>query len=82
MLHAISEANPPERIVEMFPGTKLSDLYLLTGYQRSRREEVREYMRKNDEVWERAKAEIDAQPGQQELRDRIKARARKMRISE
>ena len=82
VLHAISEANPPERIVEMFPGTKLSDLYLLTGYQRSRREEVKEYMRKNDEAWERAKAEIDAQPGQQELRDRIKARARKMRISE
>ena len=82
VLYAISEANPPERIVEMFPGTKLPDLYLIAGYYRTRGKEAREYMRKLDEEWEQAKAEIDAQPGQQELRDRIKARARKMGITE
>ena len=82
VLYALSEANPPERIVEMFPGTKLSDLYLLSGYYRTCREEARVFLKKNDEEWERAKAEIDAQPGQQELRDRIKARSRKMGITE
>ena len=78
VLYAISEANPPERIVEMFPGTKLSDLYLLTGYQRSRREEVKEYMRKHDEEVERARAEIESQPGHKEHIESVLKRWRDM----
>lgn len=78
VLYAIREANSPERIVEMFPGTDLGHLYLLEGYYLTRTKEAKNYLRKNDEAWERAKAEIDAQPGQKELRERIRERARKM----
>ena len=79
VLYAIREANSPERIVEMFPMTDLGHLYLLTGYYLTRTNEAEEYLRKNDQAWERAKAKIDAQPGQKELRERIRERARKMR---
>ena len=78
VLHAISEANPPERIVEMFPGTDLGHLYLLEGYYWTRWKEAREYMRKHKEEAERRKAEIESQPGYKEHTKRVLERWREM----
>ncbi len=76
VLHAISEGNSPERIAEMFPGTKLSDLYLLTGYFLSRREEAEEYLRRCDEEARKVKSEIESQPGYKEHTQRTLERWR------
>ena len=78
VLHAISEANPPERIVEMFPTTNLGHLYLLEGYYWTRRKEAREYLRKQKESEERIRAEIEAQPGYKEHTERVLKRWREM----
>ena len=78
VLYAISEANPPERIVEMFPGTDLGHLYLLEGYYWTRRKEAREYLRRHNEAAERIRAEIEAQPGYKEHTERVLKRWREM----
>lgn len=79
VLYAIREANSPELIVEMFPGTDLGHLYLLEGYYWSRWKEAREYLRKHNEATERIRAEIEAQPGYKEHIERFLERARKIR---
>ena len=78
VLYAISEGNSPERIAEMFPGTKLSDLYLLTGYFLSYREEAEEYLRRCDEEANKARVEIESQPGYKERTQRTLERWRRM----
>ena len=82
VLYAISEANSPERIVEMFPGTALGHLYLLEGYFWTRWKEAREYLRKHKEEGERIRVEIEAQPGYKEHIERFRERARKMELIE
>ena len=76
VLYAIREANSPESIVEMFPGTDLGHLYLLEGYYWSRWKEAREYLRKQNEAAEWIRAEIEAQPGYKEHIERFQERAR------
>lgn len=82
VLYAYLDGATPEEILRMFPSTDLGDVYLVIGYYLTRREEADEYLRRCDEEWEQAKAEIDAQPGQKELRDRIRSRAKKPELIE
>ena len=77
----IRGASPIEIAYEMFPGLEIADVYLVIGYYLTRQEEGEAYLRRCDEEWERVKAEIDAQPGQQEHRESFRARLEELGIS-
>lgn len=82
VLYAFNGGAKPESLLEMFPGIDLADAYHLFGYYLARSDEVAEYLGKCDDEWDRVKAEIDAQPGQRELRERIRARWKEMGLTE
>lgn len=82
VLYAFDAGAKPEGLLEMFPGIDLADAYQLFGYYLAKSDEVAEYLSKCDAEWERVKTEIDAQPGQKELRARIRARWKEMGLTE
>ena len=77
----IRGARPGEIAYEIFPGLEIADVYLVIGYYLTRQEEGEAYLRRCDEEWERIKAEIDAQPGQQEHRESFRARLEELGIN-
>ena len=65
----------PEEIQYRLPTIELADIYAVIAYYLRNKEEVEAYLRKVDEDWERAKAEIDAQyPDNASLLERLRAR--------
>ena len=65
----------PEDIHYRLPTIELADIYAVIAYYLRNTEEVEAYLRKVDEDWERAKAEIDARhPDRHEHMARIRAR--------
>ena len=69
------DGETPEETHRRLPTVDLADIYLVIAYYLHNTEEVEAYLRKIDEEWEQAKAEIDAlHPDTHEKMARIRAR--------
>jgi uncharacterized protein (DUF433 family) len=73
---SFKEGCTPETIIQQYRALSLEDVYGAIAYYLAHKGDVEEYLKKQDEEWERLRAEQDANPPPvvQRLRELKKAR--------
>jgi uncharacterized protein (DUF433 family) len=62
VITAFQQGHSPETIRQQYPALSLEEVYGAITYDLAHHEEVDEYLRRQDEVWERWRAETEASP--------------------
>jgi uncharacterized protein (DUF433 family) len=79
VIGAFEDGASPEYIVRaVYTTLELADVHAVIAYYLRHPDEIREYMRHENEEGERLRALIESQPGYQELKDRILKRKAEM----
>jgi uncharacterized protein (DUF433 family) len=70
VVHAFDEGHSPESIMEQYPALTLAEVYGAITFYLTNREEVRQYLARQDRLWEelRRKAGENPSPVAQRLR--------------
>jgi uncharacterized protein (DUF433 family) len=71
---AFQEGHPPESIRQQYPALTLEALYGALTHYLAHREEVEDYLRRQGQVWERARREAETRPSP--VLDRLRASLR------
>lgn len=78
VLHHFKLGAPAEQIALSFPTLKLADIYTAIAFYLNHRDDVEEYLRRQDAeadaLWEQIEADPERQAAMAELRERIQAR--------
>ena len=78
VLHHFKLGAPAEQIALSFPTLKLADIYAAIAFYLNHRDEVEEYLRRQeteaDALWEQIEADPERRAAMAELRERIEAR--------
>lgn len=64
----------PEEIVQRFPALHLADVYAVVGYYLQHRDEVRQYVARQEERAESVREQVESRADVQSLRKRLLAR--------
>jgi uncharacterized protein (DUF433 family) len=79
VISAFDHGASPEYIVRaVYTTLDLADVYAVIAYYLRHRDEIRDYMRREEEEGEKMQAFIESQPGHQELKDRLLKRKAEM----
>lgn len=62
VLAAFAQGHSPETIRSQYPSLALKEVYGAITYYLSHREQVEDYLKRQDVVWTKAKAEADVRP--------------------
>lgn len=77
VIRAFQDGATPEAIVQRYPTTTLSDVYLVIGYYLRHRDEIESYLSKRESVAAEVRQRIEERQGDLgELRQRLLARTR------
>lgn len=74
VLAAFQDRASAEEIVHHYPSLELADVYLVIDYYLNHREEVDAYLRKQRELADQTRREIEADNDQREFKERLLAR--------
>jgi uncharacterized protein (DUF433 family) len=66
----------PEQIAHAYSSVPIADVYATIGYYLTHRDELDRYLEEREREAEALKRKIESEPGYQELKDKILARAR------
>ncbi|HSZ56549.1 MAG TPA: DUF433 domain-containing protein [Tepidisphaeraceae bacterium] len=71
VLAAFEQGHSPETIRSQYPSLTLEQVYGSIAYYLAHRDEAEEYLRRQDALWAKSRAEAEAQPNP--ARDRLRA---------
>ena len=75
VIYSYRQGDSPEEIASSFDTLKLADIYAVITYYLRHQEEVKAYLRRQEGEAEAIRRKIESQPGYEDLRKRILARA-------
>jgi uncharacterized protein (DUF433 family) len=73
VIYTFNEGNPPEEIIDRYPTLNLADVYAVIAYYLNNRDTIDDYLREREEAAAKLRAEIEARPEYQNLRERLLA---------
>ena len=79
VIHRFNEGESPESIVDIYPALKLGDVYLVTAYYLTHREEIDAYVKWVDEDSKDIRREYEAKGTSEEKARRAELRERLIR---
>jgi hypothetical protein len=74
LIAVFKQGSTPEGVVSRFPTLKLPDVYNVLAYYLANKQEVDDYLRKEEAEGDRVQAEIESQMDPHGVRDRLLAR--------